>query len=269
MLTASYSEPYCWHRARNRAVRATDRRSSLASADNCSRATGSSSFPSGRKPVRLLSSALLVAHDLSGPIRRHPHQTARPAGVRLALPRRVSLASRHACPLARRGHGGTCSFWWVIFRTSGLFRRTGPAGATGASSTPVPSPVPRLRRVLGALGARWMSSPTSLCGWFSARLRREREDRRARYASRDHAEAREVCRHMDDDRDAVRACEGRAAAVHDRARAARRHAEQAARDASSTRTRARSALTDWELTVSSARDSLRDARRRVRRECRP
>ena len=103
----------------------------------------------------------------------------------------------------------------------------------------------------------------------AARLRREREERRAQYAARDHAEARGVCRHLDDDRDAVRACEGRAAAVYDRARAARRHAEQAARDASSTRTRARSALTDWELALSSARDSLRDARRRVRRGCRP
>ena len=103
----------------------------------------------------------------------------------------------------------------------------------------------------------------------AARLRREREERRVRYAARDHAEARGVCRHLDDDRDAVRACESRAAAVHDRARAARRHAEQAARDASSTRTRARSALTDWELAVSSARDSLRDSRRRVRRWCRP
>ena len=103
----------------------------------------------------------------------------------------------------------------------------------------------------------------------AVRLRREREERRARYAARDHVEAREVCRHLDDDRDAVRACEGRAAAVYDRALAARRYAEQAARDASSTRTRARSALTDWELAVSSARDSLRDARRRVRRECRP
>ena len=103
----------------------------------------------------------------------------------------------------------------------------------------------------------------------AVRLRREREERRARYAARDHVEAREVCRHLDDDRDAVRACEGRAAAVYDRTRAARRHADQAARDASSTRTRARSALTDWELVVSSARDSLRDARRRVRRECQP
>ena len=103
----------------------------------------------------------------------------------------------------------------------------------------------------------------------AARLRREREDRRARYAARDHVEAREVSRHLDDDRDAFRACEGRAAAVYDRAQAARRHAEQAARDASSTRTRARSALTDWELAVSSARDSLRDVRHRVRRECRP
>ena len=103
----------------------------------------------------------------------------------------------------------------------------------------------------------------------TARLRREREERRARYAARDHVEAREVCRHLDDDRDAVRVCERRAAAVYDRALAARRYAEQAARDASSTRTRARSALTDWELTVSSARDSLRDARGRVRRECRP
>ena len=106
-------------------------------------------------------------------------------------------------------------------------------------------------------------------GLETARLRREREERRARYAARDHAEARAVCRHLDDDRDAVRACEGRAAAVYDRALAARRHAEQAARDASSTRTRARSALTDWELALSSAGDSLRDARRRVRRECRP
>ena len=103
----------------------------------------------------------------------------------------------------------------------------------------------------------------------AARLRRERDERRARYAARDHAEARGVCRHLDDDRDAVGACESRAAAVHDRARAARRHAEQAARDASSTRTRARSALTDSELALSSARDSLRDARRRVRRGCRP
>ena len=103
----------------------------------------------------------------------------------------------------------------------------------------------------------------------AARLRREREERRARHAARDHVEARDVCRHVDDDRDAVRACERRAAAVYDRALAARRHAEQAARVASSTRTRARSALTDWELAVSSARDSLRDARRRVRRECRP
>ena len=103
----------------------------------------------------------------------------------------------------------------------------------------------------------------------AVRLRREREERRARYAARDHVEAREVCRHLDDDRDAVRACEGRAAAVYDRTRATRRHADQAARDASSTRTRARSVLTDWELVVSSARDSLRDARRRVRRECQP
>jgi len=103
----------------------------------------------------------------------------------------------------------------------------------------------------------------------AARLRREREERRAQYAARDRAEARGVCPHLDDDRDAVRACERRAAAVYDRAQVARRHAEQAARDASSTRTRARSALTDWELAVSSARDSLRDARRRVRRECRP
>jgi len=103
----------------------------------------------------------------------------------------------------------------------------------------------------------------------AARLRREREERRVRYAARDRAEARGVCRHLDDDRDAVRACESRAAAVYDRALAAQRHAEQAARDASSTRTRARSALTDWELAVSSARDSLRDARHRVRRECRP
>ena len=39
----------------------------------------------------------------------------------------------------------------------------------------------------------------------AARLRREREERRARYAARDHAEARGVCRHLDDDRDAVRA----------------------------------------------------------------
>ena len=103
----------------------------------------------------------------------------------------------------------------------------------------------------------------------AARLRREREERRARYAGRDHAEARDVCRHLDDDRDVVRACEGRAGAVYDRALAARRHAEQAVRDASSTRTRARSALTDSELAVSSARNSLRDARGRVRRECRP
>ena len=56
----------------------------------------------------------------------------------------------------------------------------------------------------------------------AVRLRREREERRARYAARDHVEAREVCRHLDDDRDAVRACEGRAAAVYDRTRAARR-----------------------------------------------
>ena len=56
----------------------------------------------------------------------------------------------------------------------------------------------------------------------AARLRREREERRARYAARDRVEAREVCRHLDDDRDAVRACEGRAAAVYDRALAARR-----------------------------------------------
>ena len=89
MLTASCSEPYCWHRARNRAVRATDGRSLLASADNCSRATGSSSFPSGRKAVRLLSSALSLPTTCPGPIRRQPHQTARRAGVRLALPRRA------------------------------------------------------------------------------------------------------------------------------------------------------------------------------------
>ncbi len=103
----------------------------------------------------------------------------------------------------------------------------------------------------------------------AARLRREREERRARHAARDRVEARDVCRHLDDDRDAVRACEGAAAAVYQRALAARRHAEEAARDASSAHTRARSALTDWELAVSSGRDSLRDARRRVRQECGP
>ena len=102
-----------------------------------------------------------------------------------------------------------------------------------------------------------------------ARLRREHEERRARYAARDHVEARDVCRYLHDDRDAVRACESAASAVYERALAARRHAEETARDASSARTRARSALTEWELAASRARDSLRDARRRVRRECGP
>lgn len=78
-----------------------------------------------------------------------------------------------------------------------------------------------------------------------------------------------MCRYLDDDRDAVRACEGASGAVYERALATRRHVEEAARDASSARTRARSSLTDCELAVSSARDSLRDARRRVRRECGP
>ena len=59
-----------------------------------------------------------------------------------------------------------------------------------------------------------------------------------------------MCRYLDDDRDAVRACEGAASAVYERALAARRQAEEAARDASSARTRARSALTDRELVSS-------------------
>ena len=36
------------------------------------------------------------------------------------------------------------------------------AGATRGLSAPVPSPVPRLRRVLGALGARWVPSSLRL-----------------------------------------------------------------------------------------------------------
>ena len=117
-----------------------------------------------------------------------------------------------------------------------------------------------------AAGERYIAASS---GFEAARLRREREERRVRSTARDRVEARDVCRYLDDDRDAVRACEGAAGAVYERALAARRHAEEAARDASSARTRARSALTDFDLAVSSARSSLRDARRRVRRECGP
>ena len=117
-----------------------------------------------------------------------------------------------------------------------------------------------------AAGERYFAARSEL---EAVRLRREREERRARYAARDHVEARDVCRYLDDDGDAVRACEGAAVAVYERALAARRHAEEAARDALSARTRARSALRDFELAVSRARDSLWDARRRVRRQCEP
>ena len=103
----------------------------------------------------------------------------------------------------------------------------------------------------------------------AARLRRERAERRARYAARDHTGERDVCRHLDDDPAAFRSCEGQATAVYDRAVAARRHAWEAVRDASSARTRPRSALSDSEQAVSSARNVLRDPRRRVRQECRP
>lgn len=103
----------------------------------------------------------------------------------------------------------------------------------------------------------------------AARLRLGREQRRAGNASRDHAEARDVRRFLDDDRDAVRAGEESASAAYDRALEACRHAADASRDAAAGRNRARSALTDAELVVLHARDALRDAWRRVRRECGP
>ena len=103
----------------------------------------------------------------------------------------------------------------------------------------------------------------------AARLRLGREQRWAGNASRDHAEARDVRRFLDDDPDAVRFCEESASAVYDRALEACRHAADASRDAAAGRNRARSALTDAELVVLHARDALRDAWRRVRRECGP
>ena len=90
-----------------------------------------------------------------------------------------------------------------------------------------------------AAGERYIAARSEL---EAARLSREREERRARYAARDRVEARDVCRYLDDERDAVWACEGAAAAVYGRARAVRCHAEEAVRDASSARTHARSAL---------------------------
>ena len=101
----------------------------------------------------------------------------------------------------------------------------------------------------------------------AARLQRERENRRAGRAARDRAEARDVCRYLDDDRGAVLACEGDAGAAYERALAAQRHAQDTARYADLGRTRARSALTRAEEAVSRAMDALRAARWRVRREC--
>ena len=101
----------------------------------------------------------------------------------------------------------------------------------------------------------------------AARLRRERENRRAGRAARERAEAFDVCRFLDDDRGAVLACEGAAGAAYERALAAQRHAQDAARQADLGRNSAWSALTRAEEAVSRAMDALRAARGRVRREC--
>ena len=106
-------------------------------------------------------------------------------------------------------------------------------------------------------------------GVEAARLQLEREARGAGNARRDHAEARGVCRFLDDDSIRFRACEVSASAAYERTAEVRRHAAEAFRDAEAARNRARSALTDAELAASRARDALRDARRRVRRECGP
>lgn len=104
-------------------------------------------------------------------------------------------------------------------------------------------------------------------GVEAAHRRLEREERRAGKARRDHAEACGVYRFLDDDPEAIRACEASASAAYDRALEARRHAAEASRDAEAARNRARSALTDAELAAARARDALRGTRRRVRWEC--
>ncbi len=105
MLTASRSEPCCWHTARNLVVKATDGSSFTPDAYRSPAAT--SSWHSGRGAASAASSGVSqlrtrpVRYDV---IRTRPHAWHTSASQSFV---ERSRASCHACPAARRGHGGT------------------------------------------------------------------------------------------------------------------------------------------------------------------